>query len=202
MKKRITALLVLLVFLLTGCPKAPEEDFGFARDVSAQEQALRLQVVQTAEQYLGIKGGSEKHKALLDIYNTHTPLAQGYSVKESDKWCATFVSAIAISCELTDIIPTECGCQRQIGLFDALDCWEESDSYIPLPGDIIYYCTGNKTAGDCTDWSDHVGIVVGTGQRSIKVIEGNYNNAVRYRIIPFDDSSIRGFGLPDYAGKA
>lgn len=175
-------------------------DYGFAREVSQEEEALRLSVVQEAEKWLGSHEGTQEHKEILRIYNTFEPLAQGYTVKEDDNWCATFVSTVAITCHLTDTIPTECGCQRQIGLFNDLGCWNEADDYIPLPGDIIYYCSDDKNPlSDCTGWSDHVGIVVGTCNDYIKVIEGNYNNTVAYRYIKVNSTGIRGFATPDYA---
>ena len=49
--------------------------------------------------------------------------------------------------------------------------------------------------------ADHVGIVVGTAGPFIKVIEGNRNDMVTYRIILRGDYRIRGYGLPDYASK-
>jgi hypothetical protein len=157
-----------------------------------------MAIVNQAESWLGTREGDRRHGQILEIYNAHEPLAQGYLVTPEDNWCAAFGSVVAIQCGMTDIIPTECGCQRQIGLFDELGCWQEDDAYIPLPGDYIFYAIGNKDANN-TAWSDHVGIVVGTWNEYIKVIEGNYNEAVSYRIIKVDDVKIRGYGLPDYA---
>lgn len=166
------------------------------------ELAVRQQLIDTAEQWLGCNETDGSHKAIIDLYNSHMPLAQGYTVKYTDSWCATFVSAVAIQCGLTDIIPTECGCQRQIELFKAMDCWEESDNYIPSPGDIIYYSTaGSKKSGDNTGWSDHVGIVVAVEGKTIHVIEGNYNDQVKYRTIKVGHKLIRGYGLPDFSSK-
>lgn len=175
--------------------------FGFARQVSEGEKTLRLQVIATAEHWLGTKESDGSHKAIIDLYNQHKPLAQGYLVQYEDNWCAAFGSVAAIQTGLTDIIPTECSCERQIALFAELGCWEESDSYTPLPGDYIFYCTDNVLPGDCTGWSNHVGIVVGTCFGYIKVIEGNAGEQVTYRYIPINDPTIRGFGLPDYTAK-
>ena len=193
MAKKILLLGIALIFALSGCQWGIE--YGFAREVSPEEQALRLQLVQAAESWLGCKESDGSHKPIIDLYNAHEPLAQGYSVKYTDQWCATFVT------EMTDIIPTECGCQRQIGLFDALGRWEEDDEYIPLPGDIIFYSTTATGDGDNTQWSDHVGIVVGTNGNRIKVIEGNNSEAVRYCYLTTDNPTIRGYGLPDYTSK-
>ena len=201
-------LLILAAFMLIAgvatwllWPRVENYPYGFHREVPPEEQALRLSFIQKAESWLGSQEGSQGHKEILAIYNGHSPLAQGYLVQENDNWCATFVSAVAIQQGLTDIIPTECGCQRQIGLFQKIARWQEDDSYIPLPGDIIYYCSKDKDPfSDCTGWSDHVGIVVGTAKGYIKVIEGNCNETVAYRYIPMDAVGIRGFALPDYEG--
>lgn len=204
MKKIILLLLTLLVSMFAfGCHRDPiPEDavFGFSREIPEAEQTIRLQVVQSAEKWLGCKESDESFKPIIDIYNAHEPLAVNYIVKYTDQWCATFGSTVAIECGLTDIIPTECGCQRQIALFEELGCWQEDDAYIPLPGDYIFYALSNKLE-DNTAWSDHVGIVVGTWNEYIKVIEGNNVAAVRYRFIKIDDVMIRGYGLPDYASR-
>ena len=179
-----------------------ESNGTFARAVSQTEKELRMDMIVTAQSWLGTAEGSAAHDALIQIYNSHKPLAQGYPVKLEDNWCAAFASAVAISENLTDIIPTECGCERQIGLWDAIGRWNEDDAYMPLPGDYIYYAWDEvKAMGDCTGWADHVGIVVGTAGPFIKVIEGNKDDMVTYRIILRNDHRIRGFGLPDYASK-
>lgn len=204
-KKLLLPIVVLAVvislgagaFLFLRCA-----DWGFARTVPFSEQLERLLTVHTAEQWLGTKEGYGNHEKILQIYNDHEPLAQGYAVTVNDSWCAAFGSCIAIQRRLTDIIPTECGCERQIGLWQQLGRWEEDDNYMPLPGDYIYYAWDEKQFfGDCTGWSDHVGIVVGTAGPFIKVIEGNHKDSVSYRIITRGNHQIRGFGLPDYASK-
>lgn len=178
------------------------DPWGFARSVSPEEAALRMQVVDTAERYLGCNEADGSHEAIIDLYNSHTPLAQDYEMQYTDSWCSAYVSAVAIACDLTDIIPTECSCQRHIALFQELGCWEESDDYVPLPGDYIFYAWDEPFSfGDCTGWADHVGIVVGTAGPMMKVIEGNKSDSVSYRYIPIDHPDIRGYGLPDYGSK-
>jgi hypothetical protein len=174
----------------------PRAEFGFARETA--DDASRICLVSNAQQYLGVQEGSPEHHTIIDAYNAHEPLAQGYEVKYDDDWCATFVSFCAIEAKLTASIPTECGCERQIGLWQKLGQWEETDTYLPLPGDIIYYNWDVRQAGDNTGWSDHVGIVVGTHGPFIKVIEGNKDDAVGYRYIIRWDPRIRGYGLPKY----
>ena len=188
----------ILVLLVLATIAFYKYGWGFARQVGDEEKALRLQVVHTAESWLGTKESDGSHRQIIDIYNAHTPLARGYTVTYEDAWCAAFGSVVAIQCDLTHIIPTECGCTPQIELFREMGCWEEEDGLVPLPGDIIYYHWNCTELGDCQHRSDHVGIVVGTFGPFIKVIEGNKDNDVSYRITMVDAPSIRGYGLPNY----
>ena len=172
--------------------------WGFAREVSEEEKEVRLQVVEKAKKWLGVKEADGSHQAIVDVYNSHTPLARDYPATYEDSWCSIFVSAMAIQCGETDIIPTECGCEHHITLFQQMGCWEEADDYVPLPGDIVFYHWECTEEGDCQTWSDHVGIVVGTAGDFIKVIEGNYGDKVGYHTIWVDHHEIRGYGLPNY----
>ncbi|MBO7252942.1 MAG: CHAP domain-containing protein [Oscillospiraceae bacterium] len=192
------AILVVLCVLIRHYGFAP---WGFYRATEEKEANLRQQTVAYAESFLGLMESDGSHKPIIDQYNAHEPLAVGYVVQYEDSWCATYVSTVAIGQELTDIIPTECSCERQIALWQELGRWQEKDSYVPLPGDIIYYDWQEYRPGDCTGWSDHVGIVVGSKWPFLKVIEGNKDDSVAYRILRVNDISIRGFGLPDYASK-
>lgn len=177
------------------------EPWGFYRATKPDEAALRIDAVEAAEHFLGCNEADGTHKQIIDLYNAHEPLALGYEVQYTDSWCAAFVSAVAIGQDLTDIIPTECGCERQIELWKAMGRWQEKDGYIPEPGDLIYYDWDQTKQGECTGWSDHVGMVVGIKWPFIKVIEGNKDDMVTYRVILADDVTIRGFGLPDYQSK-
>ena len=82
---------------------------------------------------------------------------------------------------------------------ESLVAGRRTTTITPLPGDIIFYDWDEKRLGDCTGWADHVGIVVGTKWPFVKVIEGNRDDAVAYRVIPLGEIHIRGYGLPDYA---
>ena len=66
-------------------------------------------------------------------------------------------------------------------------------------GDVILYDWDDNGVGDCTDWSDHVGIVVSCDGSTIRVIEGNKSNTVGYRDIAVNGKCIRGFITPHYA---
>lgn len=155
-------------------------------------------VVEQARAWIGKKESDGTHKAIVDLYNAHKPLARGYKVKYTDSWCATFVSAVAIKLGYTDIIPTECGCQQMIELFKKAGMWAEDENRTPQPGDIIFYDWQDSGSGDNKGWSDHVGIVEEVSGKTITVIEGNYSNAVKRRKIAVNGKTIRGFGIPNY----
>lgn len=169
------------------------------------EQELRAKVVSIAQSYIGCKESDGSHKKIIDLYNSHKPLARGYAVKYTDAWCSTFASAVAIAAGLTDIIPTECGCEKHIALFKNLGSWQEDDSYTPSPGDYIFYDWQDGTnyaTTDNTGAADHVGIVEKVSNGSITVIEGNYSNAVGRRTLKVNGRYISGFGVPKYSSKA
>lgn len=166
------------------------------------ETQIREKVVAAAKAWLGCNEADGSHRQIVDVYNSHRPLARGYALKYTDAWCAGFVSAVAIKLGLTDIMPTEVGVGNMIELYRKLGRWQESDSYVPKPGDVIMYAWSDNGVGDCTSGASHVGIVVSCDGKTITVIEGNKANAVGYREIAVNGRYIRGFGLPDYASKA
>jgi hypothetical protein len=163
------------------------------------EKELRQKVVDTAVAWIGCKESDGSHKKIIDVYNSHKPLARGYAVQYTDAWCATFVSAVAVKLGITSIMPTECGCGEMIKLYQNLGRWKEDDSYVPSIGDIIMYDWDDSGKGDCTGEPEHVGIVIKVSSNNIKVIEGNKNDAVGYRTITVNGRYIRGYCLPDYA---
>ena len=110
---------------------------------------VRKKFAARAAAYVGVKGGTAAHHAIIDDYNRHKPLARGYAVKYTDAWCATFGSKIAIEAGYTDIIPTECGCDAQIKLWQNMGRWCENDAKVPEPGDYIYYDWDDNGVGDC-----------------------------------------------------
>ena len=48
----------------------------FAREVDEQEKERRLQIVQAAQGWLGSKEEDGTHEPIIDLYNSHTPLAR------------------------------------------------------------------------------------------------------------------------------
>lgn len=167
------------------------------------EQQLRQKVVNTARGWLGRRESDGSHRAIIDLYNAHKPLARGYRVQYTDAWCATFVSAVAIKCGLSDIMPLECGCEAMISLYrsHAVSRWEEDESITPQPGDVVFYDWQDNDSSDDQGAADHVGIVSSVNGRVLKVIEGNFSNSVKERTLNVNGKYLRGFGLPAYYTK-
>ncbi|MBE7092502.1 MAG: DUF2272 domain-containing protein [Clostridiales bacterium] len=159
---------------------------------------MRTKVNEQAKIWLGKKESDGTHKEIIDIYNSYKPLARGYKVKYTDSWCAAFVSAVAIKCGVTDIIPLECSCGKMIEKAQKMGIWVEDDAYTPKVADIILYHWKDSGIGDNKSWPNHVGIVESVTNNTIKVIEGNLNNAVGYRNIKVNGKTIRGYICPKY----
>lgn len=155
------------------------------------------QLINQAKSWIGCKESDGSHKKIIDTYNAHSPLARNYKVKYTDSWCATFVSACAIKCGATDIIPTECSCGNMITLMQNKGIWIEDDNITPKAGDIIMYDWDKKDG-----WPEHVGIVEKVSGKTITVIEGNKSDAVGRRTISVGDASIRGYGRPKYKASS
>ena len=162
----------------------------------------REDFVNKAITYLDRNEADGSHKAIIDLYNSITPLPVGYKLSYTDDWCAGFVSAVAKACGMTGFIFPECGCERMIKFYQKAGRWQENDAYTPQPGDIIFYDWGDSGTGDNTGFADHVGIVVAVNGTVLKIIEGNLSDKVGYRNLLINGKYIRGYGLPDFEGSA
>lgn len=158
----------------------------------------REKLVAQARSWIGCKESDGTHRKIIDVYNADKPLPRGYKVSYTDAWCATFVTACAIKCGATDIIPKECSCNKMIELFKKLGCWVENDSHVPAVGDIMFYDWDDSGKGDNTGYSDHVGVVEQISGDTVTVIEGNYNNSCKRRALKINGRYIRGYGVPKY----
>lgn len=141
--------------------------------------------------------GIDKRK-VIDTYNAHKPLAQGYEVQYTDSWCDTFFSYLYIVLNAVDLIGgTECGVERHIQLFKKKGIWQEDGTIIPRAGDGICYNWDDGTQPN-DGFADHIGIVEKVEGNQITLIEGNYNDTVKRRTIPVGWGYIRGYAQPKY----
>lgn len=155
-------------------------------------------VIEQAKAWLGYNEKNGTHKQIIDVYNAHAPLARSYKVKYTDAWCATFVSAVSIKLGYTDIMPTECSCNKMIELYKKLGTWVEDENRTPNIGDILFYDWEDNGVGDNKGSSDHVGIVESVSGGKITVIEGNCSDSVKRRTLHVNGRYIRGYGIPMY----
>ena len=158
-------------------------------------------VVNLAQAYIDCNEADGSHRQIIDGYNSHRPLARGYTVQYHDSWCDTFVSFLFIRLNAVDIIGgTECGVEEHVKLFQKAGIWIEDGTITPLPGDIIVFNWDDNTQPN-DGYSDHIGIVESVGGGKIVTIEGNYSDAVKRRVLSVGDGNIRGYARPKY-GKS
>ena len=139
-------------------------------------------VLNVMRSWIGYSEANGKFRQIIDLYNSHQPLARGYAVQYTDEWCDTAVSAAAIQAGCVDLIGTECGCENHIEIFKEKGIWIEDGTIVPLPGDIILYnwdCQVQPNDG----YSDHIGYVESVSGQMITVREGNYNEDVAGEVI-------------------
>lgn len=166
------------------------------------EKELRQKVVDTAKAWHGFKQSNGSHREIIDVYNSHRPLARGYAVTYTDPWCATYTSAVGIKLGIADIMFPECSCPQQINLYKKAGRWVEDDAYVPQIGDLVQYDWQDSGKGDNTGTPDHIGIVCSVSGATMQIIEGNLSYAVGYRTLMVNARYIRGYCCPDYASKA
>lgn len=167
------------------------------------EQQLRQKVVDIMNGWMGATKGSTLHLDIINIYNSHKPLARGYTMKVSDAYCAATVSAAFIKAGIADYTGTECGVGKFIDIAKEKGTWVENDAYIPKLGDVIVYDWDDNGVGDNTGSGDHIGIVSKVSGDSFVATEGNMSGGkVGTRPMKVNGRYIRGFIAPDYAAIA
>lgn len=134
----------------------------------------------------------------INLYNQYT--GAGFPLNVA--WCAIFLTVIARLCGInTDVVPNFADCDVGVRWFKNKGRWKNSKSqggsYAPKQNDIVFYSSGH-TQSDST----HVGYVVEVSGSTLKAIEGNKSDAVRYRTISLSDPYIIGYGqVADYIGS-
>jgi hypothetical protein len=175
------------------------EQYGFSAEQKAQLAEL------LSEEYANLWGaalygvhdgsGDIVAVAISQIGNVGgEPYWSWYGFGSRVEWCATFASWCANECGYIDagIIPRFAACQSQgIAWFTERGLYQDS-SYVPVPGDIIFFDWGNDGV------SDHVGIVEYVEGETVHTVEGNTSDSVARRSYRLDSNSICGYGTPLY----
>ncbi|MDE5782584.1 MAG: hypothetical protein K2I03_14105, partial [Lachnospiraceae bacterium] len=172
--------------------------YYFGETGSVFSGKTRNAVVQLAQSWVGKNEADGSHRKIINIYNKFPRHPREYRMKYRDPWCAATVSALAIELRYTDIIPVECSCRYMIELAKKMGIWMEDDAYIPEPGDFILYDWQDTGMGDNMGRPDHIGTVESVSGNIIVVIEGNYENVMKRRIVEVNGLHIRGYITPKY----
>jgi hypothetical protein len=167
------------------------------------ESQLRERVVDLMRGWCGATKGSTTHYNILNVYNSHKPLARGYAIKPYDDYCAATASAAWIGAGVASVAVTEVSVPKMVTLAQQAGIWVESDAYRPQPGDAIIYDWQDSGSGDNHGSPDHVGIVERVDGGGIHVIEGNMSGGrVGRRTVPVNGRYIRGFVCPRFSRLA
>lgn len=146
-------------------------------------------ILSLAQSYVGTKEYSDRHKEILNVYNSHKPLARGYKVQLDDAWCMTFISFLFIKANAVSCIgKTECGCQEYVNYARVNGMTVKE----PQKGDLIFYDWG------CDGHIDHVGIIYLVSGNMLYVYEGNRNDSVSTRVIGKNAPTVKCFVRPKY----
>lgn len=150
-------------------------------------------ILNLARSYIGVRQGDTRHKELIRKYNAVQPLPVGYKVKESDDWCATFVTVVGDLAGASKLIGRECGVHRFMKVFKDKGIW--LGLVKPRPGDIVIFDWQKN------GWTDHIGFVEQVTGNQMVTIEGNTSRSVARRTYAYKDWRVAGFARPKYAAS-
>ena len=146
---------------------------------------MRNKIVEIAKSQVGYHEGE----------NNWTIYGEWYGMQ--DEWCNMFVSWCAYKAGISEDIIPKMACVPYTGKwFDDRGRYKNSRAwggdYIPLPGDLILFDYEKDSS------SDHIGIVEKVEGNTVYTIEGNSSNMVKENSYSLDNSTIRGYCVPNY----
>lgn len=143
--------------------------------------------------------GSEELQKIIDIYNAYRPLARNlpYSYKLGG-WCEVYADTLFIRAGVASLILVEMGPWEAMQDAKNKGIWKPKGSYIPKPGDKIYYAyeMGDKTI------QYHVGTVTNADETVVYSTSGNVQDRVMMVAHKPTAKEILGYIAPDYASLA
>lgn len=124
--------------------------------------------------------------------SNHVKYNDWYGQKD-DAWCAVFVSWCANKAGIsTDIVPKTAAVEEYYNFFTNNNRWIEAGSGTPSPGDLVIFGSDHH----------HVGLVVKYDNGSVVTVEGNTSSDNVAKNTYSDESSICGYGHPNYTAKS
>ena len=94
-------------------------------------------LIRVAQSYLGTSQWSDDHLAMVDAYNSVSPIPVGYAVQYSDDWCDIFVTVCGDEAGISHLIGRECGVPRHLAWFQEQGIWLGQEW--PQAGDIVIF---------------------------------------------------------------
>ena len=166
--------------------------FHFALPVSADYENTHVNtgnqatdLVEVARTQVGYHEGTNNYTK----YNVWFGSLNGYGYNYA--WCQTFVAWCANQAGIpTSMIPRVSGTVSGMDFFKKNGTWKDA-GITPEKGDIIYLHSKSSSGY-------HVGIVADVSGGQISTIEGNSSDRVAERSYSVGNSSIVGYGCPEY----
>lgn len=180
------------------CYSDPTADLETAQDWEKTFAELELSgdwrrdVVALAKTQLGYEESTKNYIVEDGNPKGYTRYGDWYGIPYGD-WCAMFVSFCLDYAGVEDM-PLDCNCPNWIRTLTEAKRYYSRDDYVPLSGDLIFF-----------DWngdgsSDHVGLVAEyipateDALATVRTIEGNSGNCVKYNGYAPNDTTIMGYG--------
>ena len=166
--------------------------FHFALPVSADYENTHVNtgdqatdLVEVARTQVGYHEGTNNYTK----YNVWFGSLNDYGYNYA--WCQTFVAWCANQAGIpTSMIPRVSGTISGMDFFKKNETWKDA-GITPKKGDIIYFHSKSSSGY-------HVGIVADVSGGQISTIEGNSSDRVAERSYSVGNSSIVGYGCPEY----
>lgn len=180
------------------CYSDPTADLETAQDWEKTFADLELtgnwrqDVVAIAQTQLGYEESTKNYTLEGEDTKGYTRYGDWYGIPYGD-WCAMFVS-FCLDYAGVEGMPLDCNCPNWINTLTEANLYHVSGGYAPQSGDLIFF------DWNANDSSDHVGIVVefipaeGDAPATVRTIEGNAGNCVKYNEYNMDDATIMGYG--------
>ena len=160
------------------------------------EMVTAQQVINEAKKYIGANKYSASHKAIINHYNTQSPLPRGTRMTYDWDWCAAFVSFILMEVGLSKLYGTEISVGYYKQKFIDAKIWR--GRVRPQVGDIVIW----NWDGNQNGWPHHIGFVSAVNGDTITTLEGNTFkggvSTVGYNTFKWNASTIQGYVRPNY----
>ena len=181
MLKKVMSLSLSLVLAMSLIPIFMFSSLAAYENTYQNTGNQRIDIVGVAKTQVGYKEGA----------NNNNKYGAWYG-QNNVSWCAHFV----VWCARQANVPSSIIAATGWACADDLKVpYYSRGSYTPKSGDLIFFNYPDTTA----TW-DHVGIVesVNTAGGTVTTIEGNASDAVKRNTYNLSNTSIRGYGVPNY----